>query len=224
MTNKTYIRRYLKEHNQNLRFRFNGSETIETNYSQAFQDIFVLSMLNGKRNGTYVEIGGNHGTVDNNTYLLESLFDWKGVAVEIVPELVKAYNSIRRNQCVCANAVELDYGGLLVKEGLPAQIDYLQVDIEPARQTFNALKKVLESGHRFSVITFETDAYSNGTEPQKDAMHLLATKGYDLVVKDVNILDRPFEDWYVDPSVISKDMIDLFKSRALECSDCVLKI
>ena len=43
------------------------------------QDIFVLSMLNGKKNGIYVEIGADKPKVINNSYLLESVFDWSGV-------------------------------------------------------------------------------------------------------------------------------------------------
>ena len=36
-------------------------ENIERNWSQVYQDIFVLSLLDGKRNGTYLEIGGDDG-------------------------------------------------------------------------------------------------------------------------------------------------------------------
>ena len=36
------------------------------------QDIFVLSMLNGKKNGVYVEIGADQPRVISNTYLLEN--------------------------------------------------------------------------------------------------------------------------------------------------------
>ena len=66
--------RYFKKDYDNLRHKFPGAENIENNYSQAFQDMFVLSMLDGKRNGTYVEIGGDHPVVINNSYLLESEF------------------------------------------------------------------------------------------------------------------------------------------------------
>lgn len=44
--------------------------------------MFVLSILNGKTNGTYLEIGA-HTLIDvNNTYLLESVFNWRGVPIE----------------------------------------------------------------------------------------------------------------------------------------------
>ena len=46
---KEYIyKKGLKE----LRHTFNHSEKITRNYSQFFQDLFVLTVLNGKKNGT----------------------------------------------------------------------------------------------------------------------------------------------------------------------------
>ena len=49
--------RYFKKDFDRLRHKFIGAEDIENNFSQAFQDLFVLSILDGKKNGTYVEIG-----------------------------------------------------------------------------------------------------------------------------------------------------------------------
>lgn len=64
-------RRYFKNDHESLRFKFIGSENIENNYSQSMQDMFVLSVLNGKKNGVYVEIGADKPRVINNSYLLE---------------------------------------------------------------------------------------------------------------------------------------------------------
>jgi hypothetical protein len=75
--------RYFKKDLKKLRHKFPSIETIENNYSQAFQDLFTLSILDGKRNGTYVEIGGDHAVIISNTYLLETEFDWTGVSFEI---------------------------------------------------------------------------------------------------------------------------------------------
>ena len=67
----------------NLKFKFNGSDQIQRNYSQAGQDLFVLAALNGKRNGIYIEVGAGPSVLHNNTLLLETEFNWKGVSVEI---------------------------------------------------------------------------------------------------------------------------------------------
>jgi hypothetical protein len=207
----------------NLRYRFAGIEWIGMNYSQAFQDMFVLSMLKGKRRGKYVEIGGNHGIVDNNTYLLETLFGWDGVAFEIVPEQVKAYNDIRRNKCICADATTADYASIFAQAGLPKQIDYLQLDIEPAMHTLAALKRLPHDQYRFSVITFETELYCGDTVPQSEALTLLTSLGYERVITNVKILGRPFEDWYVDPRVVDPEMIKLFRRENAECGDCIFQ-
>lgn len=51
-------------------------------YSQIGQDLFVLFILNGKRNGFFVEIGAGDGVHLSNTYLLENEFGWTGILVE----------------------------------------------------------------------------------------------------------------------------------------------
>jgi hypothetical protein len=43
----------------------------KTYFSQAGQDLFVLSMLENKSAGVYCEIGGAHPIESNNTFLLE---------------------------------------------------------------------------------------------------------------------------------------------------------
>ena len=60
---------YYKKDQERLKYKFDKFEIIEKNYSQAFQDLFVLSILNGKINGTYVEIGGDHPISINNFFL-----------------------------------------------------------------------------------------------------------------------------------------------------------
>ena len=131
--------RYFKKDFDRLRHKFIGAEDIENNFSQAFQDLFVLSILDGKKNGTYVEIGGDHPVVINNSYILESQYGWKGVSFELIQTAVDFYNSLRTNPCLCEDATTADYKAIFEENNFPNQIDYLQVDIEPAQQTLNAL-------------------------------------------------------------------------------------
>jgi hypothetical protein len=76
--------------------------------------------------------------------------------------------------------------------------------------TFECLKKIPFSDYRFSVITYETDYYCQKTSVEKKeyvkskSRDLIQSHGYELVVGDVcNIGNDPFEDWYIDPTVIS---------------------
>ena len=216
--------RYYKKDLNNLRYKFAGSEEIENNYSQAFQDMFVLSILDGKKNGTYVEIGADHGVVISNTYLLETQFDWTGVSFEIDNSKVTEYNKIRNNKCVCADATNFDYKTFFEENNYPKQIDYLQVDIEPAWQTLKALKALPLNDYRFSVITYETDIYKDGPDAGEEAMEILLSLGYQLVVRNVANLHNPYEDWYVDPSVVDPEIVKKFLQTgriSKESTECI---
>jgi FkbM family methyltransferase len=50
--------------------------------AQLRQDIFVLSELNFKKNGFFVEFGATNGISLSNTYLMESKFGWNGILAE----------------------------------------------------------------------------------------------------------------------------------------------
>jgi len=202
--------RYFKKDLEKLRHQFPGVETIENNYSQAFQDMFALSILNGKCNGIYVEIGGDHPVIISNSYLLETQFEWTGVSFEIDQRKVDYFNPFRKNKCVCADATTFDYKSFFEEKGFPNQIDYLQVDIEPAWQTLNALKALPLDDYRFSVITYETDVYKDGPDAGEEAMKILLQYGYQLVARNVANQFNPYEDWYVDPGVVDAEIVKKF--------------
>jgi FkbM family methyltransferase len=63
--------------------------------SQHLQDLFVLSELDFKSNGFFVEFGATNGLSISNTWLLEKYFNWKGILAE--PALVW-HDSLRMNR------------------------------------------------------------------------------------------------------------------------------
>jgi FkbM family methyltransferase len=65
--------------------------------AQFHQDLFVLSQLDFKRNGYFVEFGATDGILGSNTYLLEKEFGWNG----IVAEPAKCWHSALRNNRSC---------------------------------------------------------------------------------------------------------------------------
>jgi hypothetical protein len=157
---------------------------------------------------------------------LESLFEWKGVSFELIQSAVDFYNSLRSNPCLCEDATTVDYKKIFEDNNFPKQIDYLQVDIEPAQQTLNALLQLPHDDYRFSVITYETDVYRDGPDCQEEAMEFLLSRGYELVIRNVANEGNPYEDWYVDPEVIDEKILSKFKQSgrlAKEAITCVLR-
>jgi len=75
-----------REQNKNLfdaNFLLSLNEPLlKKSRSQLRQDIFVLSELNYKRNGYFVEFGATNGIDLSNTYLLETEYGWSGILAE----------------------------------------------------------------------------------------------------------------------------------------------
>ena len=60
----------------------NLSKLIQQSKSQITQDLFVLSCLDFKRGGYFVEFGATNGIDLSNTWLLEKEFGWNGILAE----------------------------------------------------------------------------------------------------------------------------------------------
>ena len=57
-------------------------DNLRKSKSQLRQDLFVLSALDFKTNGFFVDFGATDGVHMNNSYLLETEFAWKGILAE----------------------------------------------------------------------------------------------------------------------------------------------
>lgn len=82
---------------------------LEESRSQSGQESFVLHMAEYKKDGTYLEIGAWDGLDLSNTFLLETKYGWRGVALDIVPEYVERYGSNRKNKCLLEDATTSDF-------------------------------------------------------------------------------------------------------------------
>ena len=194
---------YTKSLYDQFKYKFSGLEKIINNYAQVYQDMFVLTVLNGKTNGTYLEVGNADPFYNNNTALLETVFNWNGISIDINQNEVNKFNNERKNKSICADALNINYKNLLDEQKFDQIIDYLQIDCDPPEISFEVLKRVLESGFKFKVITFEHDFYYNKEIRQKSRDYL-TSQGYTLLINDVGFnRNNSFEDWY-----ILKDYID----------------
>ena len=207
---------YDKSKFNQLRFKFDNSDIIEKNYSQVLQDIFVLSVLDGKNNGTFLEIGGAKPFDRNNTALLEEKFNWRGVSIELDETFVKEYTKERpETKVLNQNALDINYEKLLNENFQETTIDYLQLDIEPARNTYECMLKIPFDKYKFAVITYEHDYYIDVTRSYRQkSRDFLKSKGYVLVVNDISPDGiSSFEDWWVHPDLVDEKIINIMKDK-----------
>jgi FkbM family methyltransferase len=66
-------------------------------HSQYRQDLFVLSELNFKRGGYFIEFGATNGVGNSNTYILEKNYGWSGILAEPAK---RWHNDLKNNRKV----------------------------------------------------------------------------------------------------------------------------
>jgi hypothetical protein len=186
------------------------------------QEEFIINILNGKKNGYYVELGAAHYSNGNNTYLLEKEYDWTGVSFEIVDSMRDEFNANRKNPCM-GDALSFNYIDYFEKNNFPKQIDYLQLDIDAgydlhgrpvgnSHWTLQGLIAVPLNTYRFTLITFEHDAnmYWRNASIRDAQREILDSYGYSLVQRSYH------EDWWVDSNLIHHgDYRDYLKWQTL---------
>ncbi len=185
--------------------------------SQAGQDIFVLKTLKEKQNGTFVEIGSCHSIIINNSYILESKYNWRGIMIEYDSRYLEAYKQHRPNSYhIIQDATTIDYSEAFKDAKMPYNIDYLQIDLEVSN---NSTLKVLEKldtevmdMYKFATVTFEHDIYAGNRFNTRDSSRTIFEKrGYVRVFSDVSNGSNPFEDWYVHPELVDMEYITKIK-------------
>ena len=171
--------------------------------------MFVLSMLDGKKEGTYVEIGSAEPYHNNNTALLEKDFGWKGISVDYNMEKVREFESQRSNPVYYGDATDADYVTLFKENNLPKHIDYLQLDCEPANTTYRALELIPFDQYKFATITYEHDYYADSEKKYRDlSRKFLTEKGYILIANNISPdKNSPFEDWWIHPDLVDSSIV-----------------
>jgi hypothetical protein len=176
-------------------------------FSETLQDLFVLRVTQGKKSGTYLEIGSGPAIINNNTYLLEKYFGWRGLSIDLNSTFVKEFKEIRNNLIYCADATTFDYSEKLSENKFPKFIDYLQIDIDPSYQSLMALFQIPFEKYTFATITFEHDLYRSNSKIAKIAREKLESEGYLLVVKNVFASKHnAYEDWWVHPEMVREEL------------------
>ncbi len=184
-------------------------------YSDAKQDQFVANILDFKKDGYCVDIGSCHSIISNNTYVFQDL-GWTSISVEIESGYNESYSSRKSGVHLNENALEVDYKKIFEEYEFPKSIDYLSLDVDTI--SLNVLRVLPLDEYRFKVITIEHDGYLYGDKYREQQRNLLTSYGYMLLCSNVYVeqpgyegKEFPFEDWWIDPSEFSEDLIQKIK-------------
>jgi hypothetical protein len=196
---------------ESLIVKFTRASSIKRNFSQCYQDMFVLTMLDGKKLGQFLEIGCGSPFYCNNTVLLEKLFGWDGISIDINKEITDTFTKYRSSKVINCDATTLNYKKLLKEK----DYDYLQVDCDPAIISYEVLTKIPFESYRFAVITFEHDFYADKKSGVREkSREYLYSFGYELVVNNIAPDENSsFEDWWVHPELVKNEIV--IKMRCL---------
>ena len=55
--------------------------------------------------------------------------------------------------------------------------------------------------------------YSVGADIQDEQIEILESHGYQLVSKNVKCEGNPYEDWWIDPAIVSEDVWKPYSTR-----------
>lgn len=196
-------------------------------YSDAKQDQFVANILGFKKNGYCVDIGSNHSINSNNTYVFQD-WGWTSVSVEFDEVYNESYSTRKSGVHLNDNALTVNYKEVFEEYEFPQSIDYLSLDVDTS--SLYVLNVLPLKDYRFKVITIEHDAYLYGDTYRTPQRNILSSNGYLLLCANVYAeqpgfegKECPFEDWWIDPSEFSEDLIEKIKCTDILPSSIISK-
>lgn len=169
--------------------------------SQIGQDCFVVAATGSKRGGTFLDLGAHMPKATSNTWHLEKMLGWRGVAVDCDPSWAAEWKTERPASClILADAITVDYPAALDSCDIAGPVDYLSLDLEPPAATLACLHHVLSGGLVFRTVTFETDHYRDPST-RGPSRELMAAHGYVLARAGVCGVFGEQDDFYVHPDL-----------------------
>lgn len=205
-----------------MKSRFNLQSSPTSTYSQAYQDLMAWIIFGGKRAGSFLEIGCNVPKYTNNTFLLSSSLDWRGVSIDFV-DLSKDWRHERpQDYFLCSDVLQTSILKYAIEiYGSDRYIDYLQIDIDPCQNSYECLLKIDHDSVRFGFITFETDIYTGraGQNVAEKSREFLKDIGYEPIMLDVLVDgDKPYEDWWFCPFSLNSEELNRVSLAKQYCS------
>jgi FkbM family methyltransferase len=184
------------------------------------QDLWVMSQLEGKRNGYFVEVGASDGVGASNTLLMEKHYGWAGICIEpntdFYEKLVKNRKCICDSSCIAGERKRVNFrvagyysgieeelkewhrsewdGGKTISRVCKLLSDVL--DQYGAPSTIDYISIDIEGGEEKVIETFPFDRYQvlTMTIERSDASldEIVRSKGFEIVK---NPLMAPEVDW-----------------------------
>jgi FkbM family methyltransferase len=134
-------------------------------YSQIGQDrYFIEEIIQGRRNGVFLDVGAHDGIATSNTYALETQLNWTGICIEANPALAEQCKANRPSSWTIQAAVwseekevefELPHSGndfLSRIGGISHNENYFAFDfakVETLKMVAQPLKAILGDGPRY---------------------------------------------------------------------------
>ncbi len=179
------------------------------------QDKFIIHVLNNKKNGYFLEIGSGEAIFNNNTYLLETNFNWKGIMVDNNHYFIMSYRLFRTNSIhIMDDARKIDYLKIFEENNFPRAIDYLHIALDARTgstiETLHKLDHEVFDMYKFAIVTFQhTACYPGCANTRIESRTILKKRGYICVFEDINNeFNFPYEDWYVNPDLVNMNYIN----------------
>lgn len=190
-------------------------------------DEFCARLFNFKRGGTYVDIGSAHSMYHNNSYYLDTQLGWRGLCVELDSQYNGSYADRKNCNYINGDATKIDYAEVFTKMSMPQSIDYLSLDVDVL--DLDVIKLLPHDKYRFKIIGIEHDAYLYGDKYRAPQREFLLSKEYTLICADIfvrhpDIVECPFEDWYLNPVFFNDSVINTLKSDSCYPEDVINKV
>ena len=195
--------------------------------SQLCQDRFVDAVLQGRRDGYFVDLGagtdrvrGHDISFYSNSYYFEHHLGWTGLAVDIDEVWIEHAQRERKCTVLCLDMFKENINDIFEKNNSPKRMDFISFDAGAA--TDKIFEELDLDTYIFDVVLFEHNAfYSDEFTSARDASRVVwEDKGYELICADIVYavpgINGPVEDWWVHKSIMN-DHIRSFKCSGLDC-------
>jgi FkbM family methyltransferase len=147
--------------------------------SQIKQDLFVLSILDFKRNGFFVEFGAADGVRFSNSYLLAKRFGWKGILAEPAKSWHKTLNKNREESTISYQCVWRE-SGLKIEF---SESDTPELSTISSYKTLDFHRENRSTGRTYLVETISlTNLLEENNSPQQIDYLSIDTEGTELEI------------------------------------------